>query len=935
MASPPLLRLEKAIEPDLEGRLGPLLRIILRVINDTTGEVVRYATVEFHSEGKNCEGNPRRITEASAGPVPGQIIISYENAAVSGVDNVPEEWPEEIKNELLELARYRRQNDTRKILLPIDTEKHPEFIDKMVTKLNDHSRSELWDCHDIGGVATPNTGWKRLTELYEEARKDDKPASSTLDEMPETVCSGKGSRLIVKPSVVPVPVRHHFSSLEEARIKLAFGRFIEHQWECLVAEDLSKGSFTAAFIEVADRIVVGCVRREFDGVTLDKAAYDEHMTIVLTFGEKSRRIDGKKTFSEYETSGHITSNHTGIDCDFTVLLNKVPRELYSEATRLGHPEAFLAVGLSIEVSKKSAEDNVEALNDCYNGSEPTYKRFWPALLAESSEPLRSENFMKDIMGMQQEAIDTIIRNVIGRMEENGTPPNIEQEKILRECCYSVSGFKLVWGPPGTGKTFLATKLAEIFLRCDNTGVAILAPSNGSTDRIFNAMRAWLNIGPDARYEACRAHRYYLELNYFWKIVDPLGRENRRKDKSKASFTAPIEGQYYARQEEAAQKKLMQHPECGVTSAILAAVANGELFRQKKPSLTQEAHFQQAQAQLSVLREFLNRTKGAYRRRLDKREREIVFKAWNIVRKQIVGTKRLLVTTLGNARSKLLEDVAMRDVKHVVLILDEQALDTDANLVNTLVGFVNKDRVDNEFGSVTPIVNVILIGDHRQNAPLIKSNEANANIFGPQLATSPFLRFFRTGFKIDNLLEQHRMAPILCGLPSMRCYDGKLRTSPRAYAKSLSEKQRTFLMEYFDVNFLTLDLPDCSDSGDLYAEDQHLRHLLLNVPSGRAQVEKSTLSRFNTANVDIAVRFVKTMIQKGFMPPRNIRILTFYNAQRRRYINAALDLANELRLTEGELDDMVHTSDSFQGCEEKCVVLDLVTTSYGGPDTMGQ
>lgn len=110
---------------------------------------------------------------------------------------------------------------------------------------------------------------------------------------------------------------------------------------------------------------------------------------------------------------------------------------------------------------------------------------------------------------------------------------------------------------------------------------------------------------------------------------------------------------------------------------------------------------------------------------------------------------------------------------------------------------------------------------------------------------------------------------------------------------------------------------------------------LNLPAGKAQVEKSTKSRFKTANVDVAIRFVKQMILKGIMPPQNIRILTFYNAQRRRYVNATLDLAQDLQFNNGELGDTMHAADSFQGCEEKCIVLDVVATHYGGLGTIGQ
>ena len=114
-----------------------------------TGGGVRYGTVEFHSEGKNCEGKPRRIMKASAGPAQGQITIAYENAAVTGIDNISEELQEVIKKAFRELSHYR-QNGATTLLLPIDVEKHPEFVDKMVTKLNDQGRRELWDYHDIG-----------------------------------------------------------------------------------------------------------------------------------------------------------------------------------------------------------------------------------------------------------------------------------------------------------------------------------------------------------------------------------------------------------------------------------------------------------------------------------------------------------------------------------------------------------------------------------------------------------------------------------------------------------------------------------------------------------------------------------------------------------------------------------------------------------------
>lgn len=49
---------------------------------------------------------------------------------------------------------------------------------------------------------------------------------------------------------------------------------------------------------------------------------------------------------------------------------------------------------------------------------------------------------------------------------------------------------------------------------------------------------------------------------------------------------------------------------------------------------------------------------------------------------------------------------------------------------------------------------------------------------------------------------------------------------------------------------------------MYAEDQEVRHMLLKVPTGKAQVKKSTQSRFNTTNVKVTPQFVKEMVLKS-------------------------------------------------------------------------
>jgi superfamily I DNA and/or RNA helicase len=68
--------------------------------------------------------------------------------------------------------------------------------------------------------------------------------------------------------------------------------------------------------------------------------------------------------------------------------------------------------------------------------------------------------------------------------------------------------------------------------------------------------------------------------------------------------------------------------------------------------------------------------------------------------------------------------------------------------------------------------------------------------------------------------------------------------------------------------------------------------------------------------------------------RDVVILTFYNAQRRRLFNALSELAVELKLPPENLAQCVHTVDSYQGREAKYVILDITVCTYRGAKSLG-
>ncbi len=85
-------------------------------------------------------------------------------------------------------------------------------------------------------------------------------------------------------------------------------------------------------------------------------------------------------------------------------------------------------------------------------------------------------------------------------------------------------------------------------------------------------------------------------------------------------------------------------------------------------------------------------------------------------------------------------------------MDEAGLQTDADLVHILASLISHERVDSEFGGENPIVTGVLVGDPKQGNSIVKSDSAETNFFGPQLAMSPFVRFTLGGFPMAHLWE---------------------------------------------------------------------------------------------------------------------------------------------------------------------------------------
>ncbi|KAF7506065.1 hypothetical protein GJ744_012312 [Endocarpon pusillum] len=499
-------------------------------------------------------------------------------------------------------------------------------------------------------------------------------------------------------------------------------------------------------------------------------------------------------------------------------------------------------------------------------------------------------------GFSKHDFDQARGKISKKMCAAGKPLNQEQQDILSNAWFSKNGFKLIMGPPGCGKTTLIAMLADLFLRALDVAVLVLASSNGSTDQAFESLGKWMceDANLDPRIRPLHVHKKYAEFKYFLSEFDPVGTEARKQSSEKRSTrilnraTQTRQRSFYEQQQHAEKVKHLSDEKSGVAATVLKAL-------------------QIAESGLSVLQGYHSRLRRGFLEGLWGNGESAVREAFDKVARYIIGTKRLVVSTVGNATSAILQDCIFRDARYVIVVMDEAGLATDTDLIHILAGLITAERVSDEFDGVNPIVHVELIGDHKQGSPLVKSDIAKANVFGPQLATSHFVRFALSGFPLDHLWEQHRMVKSLCELPSKRVYDGKLRTSNEALSRRMT----------------------------LHQQNQHLQHWLLDVGEGSTEKDSALRdSRFNVANVDVTLRFLKALLTSRFLPLDQIRILTFYRAQRQRYVSGIQALQQELGLTQAQLDNVVHTSDFFQGREATCIILDLVVTEYRGREFLG-
>jgi hypothetical protein len=838
----------------------PHIALTRTITMRTNGATIRDCRAEFWFEGSTLWGSPRRVLDVKIiDHAIGRenrrcLMIEYENAVVGGADNIDAGWPTEFRSWVSELVELRCKHC---VIIPLP-DQHPDYIKTLQTKIGDYQKFEQ------GQTLRPFFRIKDSPGLESETESDGTSEKKPrVEVVPVTSWESMSELHEQGPLKFPkLSARNVFPDLTTAEIVMCNGRFLDHKWEEKLFDRLA-GAAQVALVLLDKTTALAFVRykkplpADLKNVLSDRTRI-EIATAQAGYCESRSLCEG---------SGSIVANRLDIKAEFVALLKKrQARHLFMLATpvRSGGP-VWREASVSIVQDRSLAQREINAIQTlCSAGS--LHARFQKIFLAENLGDPLPQNWLVDDLGCTQRKIDLSLQAIIQKMEGMGRKLNPEQESILRNVQSSHNFVDVVRGPPGCGKTTLMAAIAEMIIRCSSQlGILMCAPSNGNTQRIWQAVTDILLIKPSVVEEGGlrptvpqRVYRAHLEEDHFINAHDIQGKRVEEsidaKDASRyARELKKVESdaEWYRRVAEADTKREFSNPDASLAASVIDLIKRDVTFDtgDAQYDLTMRNATTTLRAQLEMFKQKAFR-QWTYDNKLSFKNN------WHRIAQGLVSRKQIICCTVGNITSRLMSN-ALGGFRKGVIMVDEASLTTDGALCNAIVNVIQADRIRSEFEGISPILKVIVIGDEAQGYPLVKTEHEPFNYFGRQVAQSPYQRYVLSGAGVQAMYEQYRMVPALCELPNARWYGGRLRCSEERQQARLTAEQKQSLSEFFE-----LDLAKARRDGKSYdeCEDAHLRMLLANVPAGKCEVEPQTQSRLNMANVDVIIRIFKDLVR---------------------------------------------------------------------------
>ena len=464
------------------------------------------------------------------------------------------------------------------------------------------------------------------------------------------------------------------------------------------------------------------------------------------------------------------------------------------------------------------------------------------------------------------------------------------------------GLTVIVGPPGTGKTDVATQIINnIYHNSPSQRTLLITHSNQALNQLFQKImkldvdgRHLLRLGQgEGELETAESYSKFGRVESF---LDSRAYLLAEVDRLAANFGAPgahgsscetadYFNSVYIQPAWAKFWDLANRPETSQSDIISAFPYHDYFQNAPQPLLPHDAS---KESILEIIQGCERHVSKIFVSLEDIRPFEILRSNKDRTNFLMIKEARIIAMTTTHAAMRRLE-IAELGFHYDNVILEEAAQITEIeNFIPLAMQKTGKSK--------TPLERVILCGDHLQNSPVIQ-NMAFRQF--AKLEQSLFLRLVRLGVPTINLDHQGRARPSIAELYKWRYPDLK------NLANVLSEPEYLHANAGFKYDYQFIDVPDYKGCG----ESQPTSHFIQNL-----------------GEAEYAVAIYQYMRLLGY-PASKISILTTYAGQRALIRDVLGHRCSGNRLF--GLPRIVTTVDKYQGEQNDYIILSLTRTRQPG------
>lgn len=498
--------------------------------------------------------------------------------------------------------------------------------------------------------------------------------------------------------------------------------------------------------------------------------------------------------------------------------------------------------------------------------------------------------------------------------------NKGQIEAMEACRNLLDLFMLIWGPAGTGKTWVAATFAAFLLQC-GVYVVGLAPSNAAANQLMTSIMAvqdklekagrrvpdfekplMINRGTA---ETAQLDRYGDELRPDQELDERQQARVLSWEEQAAKFASQVET--FTNVKLRRRKRGMEHSDKSITAAVIALANAGSIQVLSKwpgaseadPEIDMVPHVKAYLDKLAVKR--FSDWKND-----DKKKFNIAFAT---VRDRVVADQHCVTATFATMYSDIMKPFASGESAEgppVALFMDEQSMTPEIRTI---------------LACVTPtfwkrIAAIILLGDHEQLPVLLLSKDFNEHAGQGELST--YERKMKAGFEVATLNENMRMHPRVLAYPNRKKYGGNLQATEEAASRQFHPVYAKLMCAYLDeddpanIHVYAVDIAEAETFTSVYSKSRSNLHTAHEI-------------------VNLVMMLRRSLEPSDFSLPDNIVILASHKDQVRTILRVLADKMRTHNITEkdetkrfkrAEFPD-VTTIDSFQGKDKMIVFWDHV------------